>query len=298
MRPLRVSRGGRRRFITTTSRRLHSPLAMVLSKLRAMRGSRSSARQRRFLSLVQRRKLHVRRLVTSVLLLTGTSTHKVSLRVGSTTPSSLLLYICRGCRGLTTSGKVSLRFSLKSTTCHSYTLSTRHVARILSVLVSGTLSCAPRKKGVLLLLSRSTRRAVFTITSGKSSVPRRRGTRVFRHFCHASRTRASRGRFNLNLYATRRVTRTRRKGVLMRSPYSYSLLPRNFPQSQNIIFAIMLRKWASGVLFYFIATNGSRPIQSGVAKRPRQRVVARSVRAQGTFFSLLCPLFHCFYNEA
>lgn len=129
----------------------------------------------------------------------------------------MLLSACRGCRPLVRSRRVGFFVRLPRRRVPSYPYSPREVDRILKVLLSGTVDCIPRGKGVVLSLSRAGARFLVHIGSGKPNVPSSTGASIFQHFCQTSSTEGGERRFNLKLYVTCRVVSLRGKAVSMLS---------------------------------------------------------------------------------
>lgn len=98
------------------------------------------------------------------------------------------------------------------------------VERLMSILISGTIGCDARGKGVSISLIRRSKRGGLAI-GGSAATLRGNGRSVlFREFCHSSSSQGDRANNdNVNLSVTGTMTATRGTGVRTGDPSNGSL---------------------------------------------------------------------------
>lgn len=186
-------------FLTGVDRRVHAPLGTVIKFSRLLTSTSASRRGARFLRVIRDGGRVLRRLVTSVLSLSGVRTKALRFIFSSISVGRVVSSLRRRFHVQITRLNDKIRVIQRTSRGRcAVRASEGQLTRIMSGFVAGTLGFA-RRNDVALKFEPCRRNLCFCMGSAKANVPRRGLPRIFRHFIGLGR-RGGNAKLKLSVY--------------------------------------------------------------------------------------------------
>lgn len=205
---MRRSTGGERRldrvgfhFFAGIDRRLHAPLALVVSPVRDVVGRVASRGLRNGLRLVCHGTRHLLGLIGRLLSFHGGRVTKLRLALSRKSVITCIHDVYTSFLVLSRGGRIRLAF-FSTVRSLGVSFSRSGVNGIIVGLLSGTFGFAPSKKHISITLrvsGRVSKELLVGMSSANINVESRSGRQVFRHFCRIRRRRPRRRSANDNV---------------------------------------------------------------------------------------------------
>ncbi len=204
IRPLEQSRRQQTQFIASASHELRSPLAVILSSVRAMQDA-SPEEAVRFRDTIQSEGERMSRLVGDMLSLANADNQSWSVHLSPCELDTLLLEISEKYEPLIRSKKLSLSVSLPDEELPPCCCDSSRIGQVLGILLDNSLAYVPPGGKITLSLSFQESRFRLTVSDNGPGIPDEKKEAVFQRFYRADAARKDKQHFGLGLCIAKEI---------------------------------------------------------------------------------------------
>ena len=202
--PLEQSRRQQTQFIASASHELRSPLAVILSSIRAMQDA-PPAEAARFRDTIQSEGERMSRLVGDMLSLANADNQSWSIHPAPCELGTLLLEISEKYEPLMRSKKLSLSVELPDEELPPCICDPSQMGQVLGILLDNSLAYVPAGGKIRLSLSCREAQFLLTVSDNGPGIPDEKKEAVFQRFYRADAARKDKQHFGLGLCIAKEI---------------------------------------------------------------------------------------------
>ena len=203
-RPVKRAWDQQTQFIASASHELRSPLAVILSSIRAMQDA-PPAEAARFRDTIQSEGERMSRLVGDMLSLANADNQSWSIHPAPCELDTLLLEISEKYEPLMRSKKLSLSVELPDEELPPCICDPSRMGQVLGILLDNSLAYVPAGGKIRLSLSCREAQFLLTVSDNGPGIPDEKKEAVFQRFYRADAARKDKQHFGLGLCIAKEI---------------------------------------------------------------------------------------------
>ncbi len=185
-------------FVAAASHELRTPLSVILSAAECCRDA-TPERQEGFIRTIYQEGLRVSSLVTDMLTLSQSDSHRFPVRKEPTELDTLLMNSYEACEPLAREKSLQLSLTLPDGALPLCDVDPERISQVIAILLHNAISYTPDQGRIELSLARHKERFAVSVQDNGIGIPDADKKRIFDRFYRVEKSRSRKDHFGLGL---------------------------------------------------------------------------------------------------
>lgn len=204
--PLENSQKQQTLFIASASHELRSPLAVLRSGLEVLKTTSNPTEQSHFIDLMTEESNRMQTLISQMLLLAGSDSGHLPVRMEACQPDGILLNIYEKYEPLAVKKKIALSIDLPEEILPDCCLDAERITQVFTILMDNALSYTPSGGKIKLSLTfHAPASLLFCFSDTGCGVPDEEKKRIFDRFYRSEKAHTDKEHFGLGLCIAKEI---------------------------------------------------------------------------------------------